>query len=160
MTIEPTEDVELITSVITSDEIWPLAAGDGIDRHEFIPKMDKFSVWLVVRDVDVCGIILVEVENAATIRIHPYAIGAKWYYMMREFFRWYLDNSSDLQQKINAKVPVYAENASKIAFMLGFEKEGVDRLSFPKHGELHDQHILGITKDEVKGVMKWQQQSR
>lgn len=160
MTIEPTQDYQLVIDTITSDEIWDLAAGDGMEKELFIPRIDPFSMWLLAKTDKICGIILVEIENAAAIRIHPYSYDkGKWFYMMKAFFRWFMENSSEQLQKINAKTPVYNSGARKLLLKLGFKDEGTDRLSFLKNGELFDQYILGITKDEVRGQIKWQQQS-
>lgn len=155
MTIEPTYDYDLIVEMITSDEIWDLASSDGVEKDEFIPRIDPFSMWLIAKTDRICGIILIEIENTASIKIHPYAKDkGKWFYMMKSFIQWFMDNSSDTVRKINAKFPVYAENARRLLIKIGFKDEGIDRASFLKHGELFDQYILGITKDEIRGRMK------
>jgi len=153
MKIEQITDIDAITEYVTK-KVWEHASGDGIEESDFIPRTDPFCMWLKAETDEICGIILVEVESSAAISIHPYTHDkSKWYYMMKEFFKWYIKNSSDAMQKINAKVPTYNEGAYKLALKLGFVDEGKCRLSFPKNGKLHDQHILGITKNEVREVI-------
>jgi len=163
MTIEPTNDMELVKKIITNYYVWQYAADDGIEKDEFVPKAGPHNLWLLAYKDDLCGIILLEVESCASIKIHPYMLEeykGQWMYMMREFFRWYLDNAKEPQHKVNAKTPVYNQLIRNLALNLGFKDEGVDRESFIKDGVFHDQYIFGITKEEMKEVVKWPQQSQ
>ncbi len=66
--------------------------------------------------------------------------------------RWMLENLEGLE-KINVTIPALYQNVVRFTESIGFIREGVDRMSFMKNGELHDQVKLGMTRAEIEGSL-------
>jgi len=66
-------------------------------------------------------------------------------------------NDNPTIQKLIGFTPVNLRQAIAFSRMVGFKKEGILTKSFLKDGELHDQYISGLSKEEV---LRWQQEQR
>lgn len=158
MIIELSTDMSLINSILKDPYIWDKIAEDGIDPEAFYPSYSPKSFWLTAKTNEICGLIFVVVDSTVSITIHPYMLKAhkgKGFYMMKAFLAWYLENTIEIANKINAKIPTYNKIGKKIALKLGFAEEGTNRQSHIHQGTIYDQWLLGITRNEVKEVLKW-----
>lgn len=159
MRIGLAQDMDELNGILKNPYIWAQLTESDIDPNEFYPEMKPISFWMVAETDEICGIMLVLAENTATTLIHPYMLEkhkGKGYYMIKAFFEWYLRNAKEEANKINAKIPAFNKAGRKVALKVGFKDEGVDRQSYLRDGKLYDQYLLGITRDEIKEVLKWE----
>lgn len=79
--------------------------------------------------------------------VHPDGWGGRSVKACRAGMEWMFINT--LCQKIVTHVPQFNRAAMALARRAGMKPEGLNAKSFLKRGILHDQVILGITKQEV-----------
>jgi len=160
MNIAIAHDMDLIKEIVTAPGMWESMAEDGVTPDQFVAENTPFSFWLLATVSDkVCGIILVNVETSISFKVHPHMLkefAGKGYLMIKELFRWFLRETTDLSNKICITTPTFNKAGYKLAVKLGFKDEGLSRQSYKKNGEIFDQYILGITRDEVKEVVRCQ----
>lgn len=155
-TVTRTHDEFLVYRVMTNPALWETCAEDGQEPESWAPNMDEW--WMVVtHGADVAGLYNMHEVNSATLEIHAQILPefrdcAKE--SARKVLQWVLDYSPDKYQKLIATIPVIYPNVIKFTENAGFQREGVNRLSYRKHGELHDQVMLGITRDEIGSFLR------
>lgn len=148
-----------LSSILKDPYIWEQLTESDISPNDFYPEMKPTSFWLIARTDEICGVVLVLAENSITTLIHPYMLEkhkGQGFYMIKAFLEWYLRNAKAEANKVNAKIPSFNKVGRKIALKVGFKDEGIDRQSYLRDGELYDQYLLGITRDEIKEVLKWE----
>lgn len=154
MIIEPTLDMELVRNILFEPEIWERAAEDGIDKESFYPGTDNMAIWLLcIEDEQIIGIILLHTDTTVSVKIHPYLLKThreKGRIMMAAFYKWFLENTEDKINKINTSIPEFYKKVINFAKKVGFRKEGVNRDSYLKDGQLYGQQNLGITRTEIE----------
>ena len=111
------------------------------------------SGWFLhTEDDEVCGLWMAEMRNGITIEIHPMILkqfrGKKAYKGAKEFFTWITKNTK--YEKVNAEIATCFPNAKMFAVQCGMKLEGTIRRSFKKNGKIHDQWLLGITREELE----------
>lgn len=55
-------------------------------------------------------------------------------------------------QKVDCSVPSVYPNVKQFLAACGFTEEGVSRKSFMLDGQLHDQWLMGITREEMQAI--------
>jgi RimJ/RimL family protein N-acetyltransferase len=151
--VRRTYDPTTIREVMTHPDIFATVAEDGQDPGDYKPDVQG-SCWLRVSvDDETIGLYVLHAKNCVTLEIHTGILHEyrKEYSResIRETLRWVVDNVPEYQ-KIIAWVPTIYPNVKNFALRNGFRVEGVNRNSFLKNGEIHDQWLLGITKDGIK----------
>jgi len=149
--IERTSDEKFISDFVLKSEVFDEISEDNFSRDEWQPDMN--SGWFVHKEDDeVCGLWLAELRNGTTLEIHPIVPkkhrGKKAYKGAKEFFSWITKNTS--YKKVNAEIATCYPNAKLFAMQCGMKVEGKIRASFQKNGKLHDQWMLGITREELE----------
>ncbi len=152
MNIERTKDKELIKKIMFTKGLWETASEDGITKEEFDPDVEN-DVWLVFFTSDkIIGCYLVEPKNSVMIEVHPNIIPKYRKKYTKEtgivFFKWVL--SDKRIKKLISYIPVIYPNVRDFCLDFGLKHEGINRLSTIKNGELHDQWMMGITRDEIE----------
>ena len=71
--------------------------------------------------------------------------------LTRMVFQFFVDSG---YEKITAQVPIIYPNVISFCKEFAMIEEGINRLSFLKNGEIHDQIRLGATKDEVISLLE------
>lgn len=98
---------------------------------------------------DLMGCFILHKQNAVTLECHVQVL-PEYRHMSKDFGRevmkWAWDNTA--AQKIVAQIPVLYPNVRDFAKAMGFEIEGVNRASYLKHGQIHDQWYLGIQRED------------
>jgi len=149
--IQMTTDMALVKSILIEEDIWERAAEDGIDQETYYPGYDSMTVWLLcVENEEIAGIILVHTDNSVSLKMHPYLRAEhrqKGRTMMEAFYKWVLDNTET--RKINVSIPENHKKVINFAKKVGFKKEGFNRDSYLKNGQLYGQQNLGITRQEI-----------
>ena len=151
-----TTDMNLVKSILTVPEIWEQAAEDGVEQDDYYPGYDSLSAWLLCEiDDEPIGLILVHHENASVLNIHPYLkrkFKRNGRDMMTEFFKWF-NSLPESVCKVNVTIPFNRKIVYNFAKRVGFKDEGTNRMSYTKCGITYDQYRLGLTREEIKGLI-------
>ena len=154
MIVERTFDADLIKSVLLRQEIKATIAEDGVD--EFEPDLEG-DIWLVMRDETVIAVYQLERVNAIMLQIHANVLPEHRKKHSKDTGRaaldWILDNLPEIH-KIVAYIPVIYPNVRDFTASFGFQIEGVLTQSYLKNGVVHDQWVMGITRQELE-AKKW-----
>ncbi len=157
MIVELIYDMDEVKRLISIPEIWDRAAEDGIESDSFYPTYDDMSFWLICSHNDNnIGLILAHLDNCTTLKMHPYLLTKyrKYYLdMMNEFFKWFLGVIPLAINKLNITIPFNRKMVFNCAKKLGFKEEGINRASYTKDGEIWDQWNMGLTRNEVEGLL-------
>lgn len=155
MNVERTYDENLIRCVVTMPEFWNVLSEDSQLKEDYIPPMN--DTWLIFYEGDeLIGLLQVYQINKSTIELHPLLLPKHRKKYRTAFakaaFKWLLDNLPDMQ-KVNACVPEIYKNVCHYVASLGFQREGVNRQSFLKHGKMNNQLYFGITRQEIERLL-------
>ena len=160
-TIEPTQDFEQITSILTDNEMWPRISEDGQNKDEFIVSENAGFLWFGVfaEDGEMVGVFFFHYLNLSTFQAHIHILEkhrkdyAKCSIIgMLEYF---VHKISHRVNKIVLEIPVIYPDVYHFTKKYGFYDEGVNKDSIYKGGKFVDQYRLGITKGEAE---TWLQQ--
>jgi len=145
-------DEEYIKSVIS--EMWNDVCEDGHDLEDFDPKVNE-NCWVRLDDI---GLYNLHPSNSSTLEIHafirPKHRKEKSEESGREILKWILDNAPEQYHKVIAQVPSLYPNVKDFCIKNGFKIEGINRMSHMKNGNLFNQWMLGITREEIKNLLK------
>ena len=142
--------MDLIKSFMTLPEIWERCADDLAD--EWTEKKDNTMYVMVIEENEMIGVIQIDGTTSIEMTIHPYLLKKyrfKGREMMFSFYKAFLDTD---YHKIRATIPFCYKSVFNFAKKVGFELEGIQRLSTIKQGNIIDQWVMGITRSEVE---KW-----
>lgn len=143
-----TYDQDLIKSTIT--ELWDDIGEDGAKNPDI--NVDN-NCWLKIEHY---GLYVIKPINAITLEIHAFMLKKHRKKQSKNsglaVLKWIVENLKQYE-KVNAEVPFIHENVKKFCLSVGFEVEGINRMSHIKGGVICDQWILGITKKEIKEVL-------
>lgn len=144
------EDFSLIAPILL--EQWDKFAEDGVEPKDINLSQNSKEVWFELWvDEDLVGTCLVTPIQMHTVVIHPY-FAKKHCHRMRsvgkELFRYLIQDLKGIY-KIQAIIGIQYTYLHKLCKYLGMQEEGRIRKSYLKNGELHDQTIFGITREEV-----------
>lgn len=148
-----TYSVSLIKAVMLLPEIWATIAEDGQDPADFDPDVND-EIWLTMETGEgiLVGLYNLHSRNAVTVEIHAQVLPEHRKEYSRATglaaLRWIRVNLPTCH-KVIATVPALYPNVKKFTESFGFQLEGVNRASYLKEGELHDQWNLGITRGEI-----------
>jgi len=130
--------------------MWDCVCEDGHSLKDFDPKPDE-NCWLSIADI---GMYNLHPHNSTTLERHAFILPAKRkenaMLTGKEILKWILENAPEQYQKIIAQVPSIYPNVKDFCIKNGFQVEGINRLSHKKNGEIVDQWLLGITREEIK----------
>ena len=144
-------DYELLRQFMIQDEVFSLVSDDGVVRDTYLPRTD--GQWLgIFDDFELIGTIFIHSQTSSTVQMHPILLTGhkhKIRLVMRLFFEYMSRIGID---KVNVTVPFIYKNLRNASLKAGFKDEGINRLSYPKHGVLHDQWHMGICRSEWEWV--------
>lgn len=160
MKIERTYDMALVRQIVMHPAIWPHVHEDNVGDDWQPVAMDEF-IWMLISDPDPIGVFLVHQRNAECYEMHtcllPESWGAKAAAAAQMLLRWAF---TDLQcRKMITAVPEYNRAALRFAKAGGMQQEGINRASYLHAGQMIDQIMLGITKEEWLCQQQYQSQS-
>lgn len=158
MTTERVFDEDLIWCIMTMPEIFATVAEDDIDKFDWHADVDN-EAYLVASTPDdgVIGVHRIHAHNRAMCEIHvailpEFRRQKKGRQASIEALSWIHEYTD--YEKVFCWVPVIYPNVRRFAESFGFRLEGTNRKSYRKNGSLHDQWLLGITRDEIAEVIK------
>jgi len=143
--VEQIFDKELIKQLMEK----VLISSDNDNPENFEPRVDNLNGWVIVKDYDkIEGIAYIEQQTTTTALFHPYLLGdkGKGREMIKSVLKWLLKTEI---HKFNISIPVIYQSTYNTAKKLRFIDEGINRESFLKNGEYHDQYLLGLTRSEI-----------
>lgn len=138
------------------DEFWNVFSDDMGVKDNYEPDLSTRSAWLkVVIDGDLVGLVWFKNYNLTTLKLHPYV-----YRYHRKHSREVIKRAlavflrtPDFINKLVVEMPFNRRIVYNLAKRIGFIDEGVNRASFLKGGIYYDQWNLGLTKEEIKGLL-------
>ncbi len=146
------EDIDLIRDVVTMPEIWETVAEDGQEPDNFQPDFIHHCWLKIVSSGVVIALWQFKPVNKITLDVHPYVLPAFRGKVGKaagiEHLKWIYDHGPQYQ-KLVASIPVIYKHVKIYANMLGYKDEGLNRCSYLKNDKVHDQWILGITRNEI-----------
>ena len=148
--IERTNDLELVRSILTHPKIYPHISDDFSPAAEdFLPPAS--AVYLLARDgAEVLGLWLVHPHNTVCWEVHtcllPTAWGARARAAAQAAIAWMWQHTS--ARRLITNVPTPNRLALRFAKQSGFIEFGRNPDSFQKDQILHEQILLGISKDK------------
>ncbi len=149
-----TEDIELIRSIATRDDVWIHFAEDGQNKDKYTPGTN--NLFLLYKEKrEIVGMCQVDIINIITLMIHPYLFNGKKH-LGRDFIKktlsWLVSNSKAKVEKVVAIIPENAKSVYNCAIKCGFKQEGFLRNQHKKNGQILNQFYMGITHREI---LKW-----
>lgn len=152
MRIERTANPGLVRFVVTHPAIYPHISDDHSPAaDEYEPVIAEGIYWLACASGDdLAGLFMAHPWNGATYEIHtcilPPFRGPAAREATAAVLAWLFTQTRC--QKVVTHVPATNRAAYRLATDSGLKDEGLNRRSFLKGGELIDQHLLGITREE------------
>ncbi|WP_440966157.1 GNAT family N-acetyltransferase [Massilia sp. GER05] len=149
MKVERTHDMRLVAQIMAHPSIFPHIAEDGVDCPDPLDHPGFF--WMLATDDgEAAGLFLVHARGAVCFEMHTMILPAFWgapaTAAARALLAWAFTELGC--QKLVTSVPEYNRAALRFAIANGMRREGVNRASFLRRGQLIDQITLGITKKE------------
>ena len=149
MKYELTDDSEFVTHCLTRPEMWRMGSDDGvigINPNLFFAQKSN-EIWLKAGEY---GVLIFKPTNYISLEFHvallPKAKG-KAVEISKGAIKWIFENTRYLH--VSASIPEYNRLAIRLGKKVGMEFIGINKGSFMKNGELHDQHLFGIQKEDV-----------
>lgn len=149
MEVMRTRNTALILETLTDPKLWSLINEDGVSPEGFEPDVDH-TIWIAMLDDDerlrgfVAGIPLGKNEVDLHVAIKPefwgeakvnVALGKKAVAAIQKITG---------ARKFTAQIPVIDKQVVRYAQRVGLQREGVNKKSYLRNGELHDQYHMGL----------------
>ena len=149
-------DNETIKGIYADKSVWPFVTDDGaldIQAINFTDALNNQGVYFIIVEDNnkPVGIFLFNPWNTVCYEMHsavlPEYRGQGSMEAARLAGMWMFSNT--LCQKLVTQIPVTNYAAHALAKVGGMVQEGINRKSFLKNGNLIDQYIYGICKEDV-----------
>lgn len=148
MIIERTFDYELVDSILTHPEIYKTIAPDHAPSpKEFKATRHESVLYLIgTSEKGVVGLFTLKPKNRYVYHGHVQVLPEmrkEYSIEFGESLRVWIEKNTIIK-RVSAEIPHLYPNVKDFALKMGFEIEGINRKSYLKHGELHDQWYLGL----------------
>ena len=151
-------NVDAIRKVLL--RLFDTIAEDGFSADCIEPDVEG-QCWLACIAEETIGYYCILKRNAVTYEIHAQILPEyrKEYSVESGFavLQWMMDNTDAM--KIIAQVPMIYPNVKAFCQRFGFRVEGILTKSYLKGGELVDQWILGVSRDQVEQILRQEKDS-
>lgn len=150
MNLTRTHDMALVERLMRHPAVWPHLHDDGTPE-DWAP-IDHDSIYWMLLTVEGApvGVFLVHPLNSYCFEMHtcllPNAWGSPAGQAVKLLGRWVFGETAC--RKLVTNVPAYNRLALRFAKAGGLQQEGINRASYMHDGEMLDQIVLGITKEE------------
>lgn len=147
--VQRTHDMATVRQIVTHPAIWPHAHEDGMtDAWE--PEDSEAMMWVLVTDPHPIGVFLVHPRGVQCLEMHtcllPIAWGPTAAHAAQLLLKWAFQSGNC--RKMVTSVPAYNRAALRFAKAGGMTQEGINRASYLHNGEMVDQIMLGVTREE------------
>lgn len=149
MSLDRTNDIELIKSILSDEEIFDRISEDGMTMDDI--KIDpKKECWLAAyANEHLIGVFVLAPTNSRCIEIHVHILKEFRSYAVEATLKVYEFILTTKYLKLIAKIPDIYKDVIGFSEKMGMKKEGVNRKSYLKNNQLLDQIYLGITTEEI-----------
>ena len=152
ITCERSTDYKLIREILIHPRIYSHAADDySVPPEEFVPPESEHIYYVIVRDdEEVLGMFVFVPHSRVMWEIHTCLLPASWGARAAGAARAVIDwlwSNTDCRRMIT-NVPAYNRLALRFARTAGLTEFGRNPASILKDGILHEQIMLGISKDK------------
>jgi RimJ/RimL family protein N-acetyltransferase len=144
-----------VRRILTTPRIYRHISDDASPARETYRPVESEAVWYVLAiadDGEALGVFMLVPQNAVCWEVHtcllPHAWGAKAIQAARELPGWIGQHTTC--RRIITNVPDYNRLARSFAERAGMRQFGVNQRSYLRHGQLHDQIMLGLSLDQEK----------
>ena len=159
MTFERTRDLELVRKILVIPRIWRWVTDDGApELEDFTPAQAAEHTWyVIVWDVaELLGLFIFHPHNSVTWEVHTCLLPKSWGERAQQAavgVQAWMWSQTDWQ-RIVTTVPANNRLALRFARRAGMVEYGINPKSWLKDGELHDQHLLGISRPTTQQAAK------
>lgn len=130
--------------VLTDPDVFSTIAEDGM----YYVEHDPSALYLCGYVPELIGCFIIHKQNRVTVECHVQVLPKyREQYALEfghAFMAWTWANINC--EKIVAQIPCIYPNVKDFALKLGFEIEGINRASYMKNDEIHDQWHLGVIR--------------
>ena len=148
-----TRNVELIREVLTDARLWEVCHEDGAPGPDHFVPETEYSKWIALVDHqdNFRGFVLASPLSNTMADVHVMIRPEYWGWagnveLGKLAVQWLWDNTT--YKKLVACIPVSDKQVFRYACRVGFKREGVNRASFLRNGELLDQYYMGLQRPE------------
>jgi hypothetical protein len=148
MILKTTKDYGLVRKILLESEMYKRISDDYTDPEKFYPSLQTWIGCFTENEKPECvGLLSVTEETNSVLNIHMHIPekhrGKNSFLIGNGMIEFLIKHRLKRCVKLNIKIPVIYPEVVRFAEKCGFEKEGVDRKSFLKNGEIVDRVILG-----------------
>lgn len=154
MTFEPTTDLELVRTIVTHPKLYPMLSDDfSPAREEYVPLEHPAVTYLLAKDgQEVLGLWMLVEQSPVITEVHtcllPSSWGARAAAAAKGGMSWVFEHTG--VQLLITHVPQYNRLACRFARAARMTELGRLPKSFRKNNELHDQILLGVSREEFE----------
>jgi hypothetical protein len=128
------------------DETKPDGTPESLRYRGGMLVMDP-TIWVMQPEKGV--ICIAKPLNTSTYEAHVASLpGTNPIRATRECIKWLFENNKDIK-KLTAFVPSYRRDVKMFCIATGYKVEGLLTKSFKRNGELLDQTIYGLSREDV-----------
>jgi len=147
------DNLDHVNSILQHESIYPFITDDGSPSAEDFtvePLLSNEGCYLLAPDE--YSVFMFVPMNEITYDLHVNVIsegrGQAAVKSIAEATEWMFENTPC--QKIIGYIPTICPNVYKFALKTGFEREGYLTKSWKKDGQLYDQYLITMTKENLK----------
>ena len=150
-------DPETIQNVMTDPEMWERISEDGQDPTKFVAIIDEILHWIGLYHGDT-------LFGVSCIHPHSANVGVSHINILEPYRKDHGLRGGLMSLQYAVKHTEYAKYISEVAIIypevsgfigkLGFVREGINRQSMLKGGEMIDQIMFGATINEIEDAIE------
>ena len=153
MRVQRVNNARLVESVLTEPDLWDaISEDDGGAPEDYCIDLDgMYAIALLGGEEDeLIGFVLGRHYTDTIIETHVAISPKHWgnednVELGREAIQLLLEASG--ADKLVASIPVTDKEVLRFAQRVGFQREGINKKSFRRDGELLDQYYVGLTRE-------------
>lgn len=143
-------DVDVIRRTMLHPRIYPHVIDDNSPAPEdYVPMLPEHVYYLGIFDGEYLGLFLFHPHNSVCFEAHTCLLPAAWGRPSSECAKaavqWMFENTPC--RRVITNVPIYNRLALRLAQRSGLTQFGINPKSHLKNGVLHDQIMLGVSKE-------------
>ena len=150
-------DINIIRGVMMHEDILPTIIDDTWDGMAHMPDISNDIYLGCVVDDKLIGLYVLHWIGGVTLQGHAHILkefrAEHSVKSCRLIMAWILEKIHRCK-KVACFVPSVYPNVKQFLAACGFTEEGILRKSFALNGQIHDQWIMGVTRDEMQEILK------
>ena len=148
MIVDRCYDVDVVRAILAHPAIYDCIAEDGTPlREDFTLVLEGIACVIGIVGSEPIGVMIYHPINGITWECHVQVLPEYRKQHASEFFQKALDWAFAMgAKKVVAQIPFLYPNVKGFALKHGFEIEGINRKSYLKNGQIHDQWYLGLVR--------------